>query len=328
MPHDQRNNSDMLRLYLPAFALLLTACSPADIRDSRFMMGTLVEFTVAGSDRDTAVAAISAAATEMQRIENVFTIYGDYDNSVKQFNRSPVKTPLQLPDEVSYLLEVSLKTQQESGSAFNPTLGKLNLLWGFSQPDMPSAPPSEQEIKEAIPPLRCIEKRGADWIRLGARCTLDFGAIAKGYAIDRAIEVLKHRGIKNAIINAGGDIRLIGRHRDRPWRIGIRHPRDKGEVVASLELEGDVAVVTSGDYERFYMHDGVRYHHILDPKTGRPALKVQSATVVANGSAMLADAWSTALFVAGQPGNIGGMPYLIVTPEGSSTFSDNFPKKN
>lgn len=321
----------MFHLRILTLAIFLAACSPTptDIHDSRFIMGTLVGFTVAGSDRGIAATAISAAAAEMQRIEDNFTIYGSYDNSVKQFNRAPIGAPVQLSDEVERLLEVSLDIQQKSGGAFNPLIGKLNLLWGFSQLEKLSLlPPSRQAVEEALPPPHCVEKRATSWIRLDARCMLDFGAIAKGYAIDRGIEVLKQYGIKNAIINAGGDIRLIGRHGDRPWRIGIRHPRDKSEVIAPLELEGDVAVVTSGDYERFYIHEGIRYHHILNPETGTPAAKAQSATVITHGNAMLADAWSTALFVAGHPEDIGGLPYLLVTTDGSSIFSSNLPQKD
>ncbi|ATX81978.1 thiamine biosynthesis lipoprotein [Mariprofundus ferrinatatus] len=289
----------MLRSCLLILSLIITSCSaPADIRDSRFIMGTLVEFTVTGMDEATATTAISEAANEMQRIEDLFTIYGDHDNSIKQFNRSEIGVPLLLPDEVSKLLNSSLEIKKKSNGAYDPALGKLNMLWGFSQPDSPSLPPGKQEIEAAIPPLHCIEKTEAGWIRSDERCVLDFGAIAKGYAIDRGIETLKQHGIHNAIINAGGDIRLIGRHGDRPWRIGIRHPRNKGEVIKSLELEGDVAVVTSGDYERFYIYGGARYHHILNPESGMPATEVQSSTVMAE-SAMLADAWSTALFILG-----------------------------
>jgi len=289
----------MLRLFISFIVMTLAACSaPSDIHDSRFIMGTLVEFTVVGIDDEAATTAISAAANEMQRIEDLFTIYGDHDNSVKQFNRSPVGIPVGLPDEVSRLLDTAQAIKKESHGAFDPSLGKLNLLWGFSLADKPVAPPTQQEIEQATPPSLCIIKQGDTWVRQDERCQLDFGAIAKGYAIDRGIEILKSHGIKHAIINGGGDIRLIGRHGERPWRIGIRHPRNKGEVIKSLELEGDVAVVTSGDYERYYLFEGERYHHIINPKTGWPATGSQSATVIAE-NAMLADAWSTALFIAG-----------------------------
>lgn len=287
-----------MRSYIWPLLLLLSACNPVtDIRDSRFIMGTLVEFTVVAEDQEQAAEAINAAATEMQRIEDMFTIYGEHDNSVKQLNRSAIGSPLRLPDEVNHLIKVSLSVQKQSMEAFNPALAKLNRLWGFSESLFPTTPPAERSIQRLIPPRLCFQMLGENnWIRLDERCQLDFGAIAKGYAIDMGINILRAHGIQNAIINAGGDIRLIGRHGARPWRVGIRHPRKQGEVVRALELEGDVAVVTSGDYERYYLHQGNRYHHILHPHTGMPANELQSATVIAD-NATLADAWSTALFI-------------------------------
>jgi thiamine biosynthesis lipoprotein len=292
----------MFRLLLLVITVLSAACSsPSDVHETRFIMGTLVEFTIAESNQDQAEKAVAEAAVEMQRIEDIFTIYGDVDNSVKAFNASPVNTIVKLDDEVAAVLEVALKIQRQSLGAFDPALGGLNLLWGFSLPEPTASPPPEQAIRQAVPPANCIVKKSSGWLRADKRCLLDFGAIAKGYAIDRGIAVLRNHGIRHAIINAGGDIRLIGRHGDRPWRIGIRHPRNKSDVVAALELEGDASVVTSGDYERFFISRGRRYHHILSPATGWPAGGAQSATVIAP-NATLADAWSTALFVSGVAG--------------------------
>ncbi|PIP01720.1 MAG: thiamine biosynthesis protein [Zetaproteobacteria bacterium CG23_combo_of_CG06-09_8_20_14_all_54_7] len=278
--------------------LMLTACSgQSDVHDTRFLMGTLVEFTVSDSDQAVAEQAITAAAAEMQRIEDTFTIYGDLPNAVKAFNRSPVNMPVSLPDEVSRVLAVALHVQQQSGGAFDPALGGMNLLWGFSSDPPPDSPPAAAAIEQALPPAHCIERHGSQWLRTDSRCLLDFGGIAKGYAIDRGIALLKEHGIANAIINAGGDLRLIGEHHHQPWKIGIRHPRKPGEVITSLALQGDKSIVTSGDYERFFIYNNIQYHHILNPVTGWPATQNQSVTVIAP-TAMLADAWSTALFIA------------------------------
>ena len=123
------------------------------------------------------------------------------------------------------------------------------------------------------------------------------GAFAKGYAIDLAIAYLRSWGIENTGINAGGDLRVIGQHGDRPWRIGIRHPREDG-VISWLDAEANESIFTSGDYERFYIHAGKRYHHILDPRTGYPAKGTASVTVI-HDNAGIADAAATALFIAG-----------------------------
>ena len=125
---------------------------------------------------------------------------------------------------------------------------------------------------------------------------LDFGGIAKGYAIDLACESLKLLGVRNAIVNAGGDLRAFGGHGDRPWRIAVRHPG--GGIIGSLETGADEAVFTSGNYERFRQDDESRYPHILDPRTGWPVRNLSSVTVVAN-EGWLADAAATALIVAG-----------------------------
>jgi len=290
----------MLRYIALLMLLLPVACSSStDTHETHFIMGTLVEFTIANADKQVAEKAIAAAAGEMQRIEDTFTIYGDQPNVVKAFNASVPGTLVSLPDEVASLLRLALTVKKQSHGAFDPALGKLNLLWGFSTDPPAISPPPKTAIAAAIPPEHCIQQRGSQWIRLDARCQLDFGGIAKGYAIDRGIDVLKQHGIHHALINAGGDIRLIGKHGDRPWHIGIRHPRNKNDVLADLQLQGDVSIVTSGDYERFYFYQGKRYHHLLNPQTGWPAMAAQSVTVIAD-SAALADAWSTALFIQGK----------------------------
>ncbi|MDQ6960793.1 MAG: FAD:protein FMN transferase [Mariprofundaceae bacterium] len=290
---------------LLASALIFAACAPApqDVKESRFIMGTLVTFTIAGAPRDQALNAVKASATEMQRIEDVFTIYGDHPNAVKALNASQPGTPVTLPGEVSKLLQQSLDISRQSGGAFTPVIGSLSLLWGFSLPDPPNKPPSVETIHAALSGVHnnLIEHHGNAWKRLNAQTKLDFGAIAKGYAIDRGIEVLRAHGIKSAILDAGGDLRAIGSHNGKPWRIGIRHPRDKNKTIGWFEVHGDISIVTSGDYERFFIYQGKRYHHIMVPATGMPAMKTMSATIVAS-NATLADGWSTALFVAGPDG--------------------------
>jgi len=242
----------------------------------------------------------------MQEAADLLTIYGDVRNGVKAFNASPPGTPVQLPAAVSALLMQAKAIERQSHGAFSPSLGSLSLLWGFSTPAPPSRPPADADIRRALAgvgPER-VQKLATPahtWIRLHEQTRLDFGGIGKGYAIDIGIAALRKHGIVHALINAGGDMRAIGRHGERPWHIGIKHPRQAGAVLATLDLEGDVSVVTSGDYERFFIYHGRRYHHILNPENGWPAEKSRSVTVMAK-NATLADAWSTALFVLGPKG--------------------------
>ncbi len=310
-------------LLLLASALTCAACTPApkDVKESRFIMGTLVTFTIAGTPRNQALDAIKAATTEMQRVQNEFTIYGDHPNAVKALNASQPGTPVTLPHEVSQLLQQSLEISQESGGAFTPVTGSLSLLWGFSLPNPPRKPPSAKAIRIALSGVhnRLLEHKGDVWKHLNIQTKLDFGGIAKGYAIDRGIAVLKAHGINSAILDAGGDLRAIGSHNGKPWRIGIRHPRNKNKTIGWFDVHGDISIVTSGDYERFYFYHGKRYHHIMNPVTGMPAMKSMSATVIAS-NATLADGWSTALFVRGVAGlkaiGLYGMQAVLMDAQG------------
>ncbi len=282
--------------------LLSCEQSSKDTHETRFMMGTLVSFTIVHPDKDIAMTAIRKAAQEMQRVEDIFTIYGNKPNSIKEFNQLSILTPFSFSPEVNTLLETAVGIEQQSNGAFSPTLATLNKLWGFSNTEPPRAPPSPSSIQKLLPGSQnCLQHQGKQWQRSSPNCQLDFGAIAKGYAIDRGIKALKKFGIQNAMINAGGDIRIIGKHGENNWLIGIRDPRHKDSVIATLSLHGDVSVVTSGDYERYFTNQGQRYHHILNPKTGWPSYNSQSTTVIAS-NATLADAWSTALFVLGKEG--------------------------
>lgn len=293
------------------------------------MMGTVVTFTLFGGEREANERAIRAAAEEMQRIDQYFTIYGEGENPVRAFNKAAIGEAITLPAEIDALLHQSLTVQQASHGAFDPALGELNMLWGFSKQPMPESPPQTTQIRRIAQAtgdcIKPAEKQS--WRRANIHCKLDFGAIAKGYAIERGMAVLRENHITDAMINAGGDIRLIGSHGERPWRIGIRHPRHRDEVLGTLMLKKSASVVTSGDYERFYIFNGERYHHILDPQTGIPAQASQSATVLGEEGAQV-DAWSTALFVLGPKGlkiiEKLGMDGLVVDQHGTVHMTDGF----
>ena len=207
------------------------------------------------------------------------------------------------------LIERGSELSERSGGLFNPAIGKLVALWGFASDDPPSGPPPSEEAIRAIleqqPKMTDIQLDGLKMRGSNPALKLDFGAFAKGYAVDRAIEALQEMGVRNAVVNAGGDLRAIGRHGQRPWRVGIRHPRQPG-ILASVEVEGDESVFTSGDYERYFDWHGVRYDHIIDPRSGQPAQGLSSVTVFTR-QADLADAAATALFVAG-PREVDWLP--------------------
>lgn len=202
------------------------------------------------------------------------------------------------------LLPIITKSKQlsaQSQGLFNPAIGHLLKIWGYHNDLPPEGPPPEDEdIKiwlEQKPSMETLTMRGVRINNTNPAVKLDFGAVGKGYALDVTLQHLKDMGVNHAIINTGGDLKVLGQHGERPWKVGIRHPRSEG-VIASVALNDGEAIVTSGDYERFYEFDSKRYHHIIDPRTGYPADQAQSVTVIHRDGAT-ADAASTALFVAG-----------------------------
>jgi len=199
------------------------------------------------------------------------------------------------------LIQRAQELSVASNGLFNPAIGKLIKLWGF-QDDIREneIPPDNDKILELVnqhPAMSDIIINGITLQGKNPAVSLDFGAFAKGYGVDVGIKHLRDLGIHNAIINAGGDLRAIGKRGHRPWRIGIRDPRKEG-VIASIDMGEDESIFTSGDYERFFEYEGKRYHHIIDPRTGYPAEHTRSVTVIHTNGAE-ADAAATALFVAG-----------------------------
>lgn len=266
-----------------------------------YTFGTLVEVTLVGADETHARAAYNAILDDFDYMHATWHAW--QPSALARIN-SLLKTgaPFSLAPSVLPLITLSQPLSTQSEGLFNPAIGQLINLWGFhsDQRDDQQPPPAPAEIAallESAPGMDDIAIEGLNMRGTNDTLRLDFGGFAKGYAVDVAINHLRELGIENAIVNAGGDLRAIGHHADRPWRVGIRRPRGEG-VFASLEIEGDESVFTSGDYERFFEYDGQRYHHIIDPRTGYPANQTRSVTVI-HADGATADAAATALFVAG-----------------------------
>lgn len=208
-----------------------------------------------------------------------------------------------IPDAMRALLDRATQMHSLTHGRFDVRIGALVALWGFDdEAHFRNVPPPADDIATALAALQTAPALAPGAAQYGPApgVVLDFGAIAKGDATDLAIRQLRDSGYPDAIVNAGGNLRAAGRRGERAWRIGIRHPRPdlKHRLLATLDIAGDEAVITSGDYERYFEVDGLRYHHLLDPLSGEPARGLQSVTVVADRGAT-ADAASTALFVAG-----------------------------
>lgn len=303
--------------------VLLASCQfqqAQDFKETRFLLGTIVEFTVYAEDEARALQAIAQATLVMQAIENDFTISGDKSNTVKLFNQSQHGADITLKQNVALLLAQSLDIHKQTQGAFDPTLGDLNQRWGFSAKEPSQEPLASSEIKQGLAVsgaqyLQAIKPQV--WRKKKAALKLDFGAIAKGLAIDKGIEALAKMGVKHAIINAGGDMRILGDHGDKPWKVAVRHPRQEVPL-GWFEVSSNISIVTSGDYERFYIYNGKRYHHIIDPQTGEPSSASMSVTVSAPTAAQ-ADALSTAMFILGPK---KGLPIIEEIPEVEAVWVD------
>lgn len=288
-------------ILLCAFALLATACSQPVEEETRHRftaMGTLVDVNIWGVPPVEAEAAAKELEALFVALHAAWDPWGD--GALGAVNRALAAGEPITPDpDLAQLLDEAAALTESTDGLFDPAIGSLVRLWGFSNDEArPSAPPPADEIAARLAATVPLPEMLVDGVVRGpAGVQLDLGGFLKGVAVNRGIELLQARGIEHAIVNAGGDLRAIGRRGERPWRIGIRAARDNS-IVAALEVEDDEAVFTSGDYERYFDYQGRHYHHILDPRTGYPTRGIASVTVV-HGDAALADAAATALLVAG-----------------------------
>ena len=294
-------------------------------RQTRFLMDTYCTIQVPGGVE--VRPAIDHALDRMEAIDRRFNALTP-DSPLYAFNRNG--TPVSDPDLVA-LVETALDVSRRTDGAFDITVAPLMALWGFYG-ETPALP---DESSIALCRDRVgwshLAIRNGQLVRLREGVEIDLGGIAKGLAVAEAIQVLKDHDIHSALVDAGGDIYAMGQKYGRPWKVGIRRPDAKGGIIGALDVS-DESVVTSGDYERCFEHDGIRYHHILDPKTGYPARGLCSVTVV-SPDPVLADAFSTALFVLGpdralavarQPPQVEA---LLVTSDGRLLMSDGLKER-
>jgi thiamine biosynthesis lipoprotein len=288
-------------------------------KQTRFLMDTFVTIYAIGPPQ-TGARAIKAAFERMQEVDAKFN-HLNPGGPIYAFNHSG--TPITDPE----ILMVARKAQAIStmtGGAFDITVAPLITLWGFYG-DNPAVP-DDAAIQD------CLRRIGYRKLRIGKEkmvktdpdVRIDMGGIAKGYCVDQARVVLAQHGITSALIDAGGDVFALGRRANELWKIGIRSPRGD-DLLGFMEVQ-DLAVMGSGDYERFFTHGGKRYHHIFDPRTGYPA-RGFSGTTLMHADPMLADAWNTAVFVLGPEKGpalleqIPGMEAVMIGDAGNVTYT-------
>ena len=288
-------------------------------KETRFMMGTYV--TIYASDlKRTPSRAIGLALDRMREIDAKFS-YFNPTSPIYAFNNSG--TPISDP-EILKLIRIALNVSQKTKGALDITVAPLLELWGFY--DNSFRVPQGQAIKD------CLGKVGYQHLLLEDNnlkkdiesVKIDLGGIAKGYALSEAIKVLKAQGVKSALIDMGGDIYALGNKGNKPWKVGIKNPLGGG-VLGYIEVE-DIAVISSGDYESFFIKDGTRYSHIFDPSTGYPTQGVASVTLIYDDPT-LAQIWAKIPFVIGPKKalemleEIPRMEAIVITTSGDKIYS-------
>ena len=252
------------------------------------IMGTAITVELWSDDAAAGTAAIDSVMAEMHRIDRAMSPHKD-DSELSRINREAGAAPVRLSDEMASLLARAEAFSRLSGGAFDITYAAVGQLYDYRA----RVRPSEDALARA-----CAAVGWRHLMREAHGARIDLGGFAKGHAVDNAARILRARGIDHAIVSAGGDSRVIGDRRGRPWTIGIRDPRrGSGEMVAVLPLV-DVSISTSGDYERYFDEGGERFHHLIDPATGRSPSGVRSVTVLAEDG-LTCEALSKTVFVLG-----------------------------
>ena len=303
--------------------LILTGCGQVpSVKETRILMDTFCEISCYEDSKDKSIAAIDAAFKEMERIEKVFSKFNK-NSEVSNINRLAGLEKVAASEEVFKLTEKSVYYSRISDGAFDITVAPLMEIWGFVRRH--KSIPDKETIENALEGVGYknieLDPKKLSVKFLNKKTKIDFGGIAKGYAVDRAKDVLVSRGIKNGLVNLGGNIFALGSAPgNKAWKIGVEDPRNKGKLLRSFELTNR-AISTSGNYERFFEIGGKRYSHIINPLTGEPCQGIISVTVAAD-SAEQADGLSTAIFVMGEEKglnlakSIKGIKVLILKEDG------------
>ena len=291
-------------LFLLGLLLALAGCAKAPLyQQESFVFGTRVELLIAGLDEAKARPAATAVLREFDRLHRTYHAWQPSQlaelNEAIAAGKSATVTP-----EMASLIADAQRLAKLGDGLFDPGIGRLIGLWGFQSDDFKAQLPDPAALARWRASRPSIADLQLDGTRVSSRnkdVALDFGGYLKGVALDRAADILKQHGVSNALINIGGNVMALGTKNGERWRVGIQHPRQSGPL-ATLALDDGEAIGTSGDYQRFFMLDGKRYCHLLDPRSGEPVTHTQALTVLISKrptAGTLSDAASKPLFIAG-----------------------------
>ena len=304
------------------------------VERARVSMGSEVHLTAWTADERGALAAFEAAFDEFDRLDALMSVWKE-GSDIEKLNRAAGDEAVPVSDDVREVLNMARQASEWTDGKFDVTFGALSGLWKFDH-DLDGNIPARADVLARLPridylKLEVDQAKGTAFLKQkGMRAHL--GGVGKGYAVDRAAAIMRGRGINDFMIQSGGDLYVAGRRGDRPWRAGIQDPRGPaGSIFAAMDLT-DSAFSTSGDYERFFMKDGRRYHHIIDPDSGEPARGSRSVTIV-TPRAVVADGLSTGVFILGPEKGMAlierlqGVEGVIVTDSNNLLVSSGLARR-
>ena len=286
-----------LKSIVMVFFVTITSQTSAEWQtENAAIMGTTIRVEVWHPDQEIRQKGISQVFEEMERVNRLMSPYIE-QSQLSKINKYAHERPIEVDQDLFLLIQKSLEMSELTQGAFDITFASVGHLYNYRE----KIKPTEEEIIQATDFINYKniilnkQKRTISFAKLGVK--IDLGGIAKGFAVDQAIHSLVELEIEHALISAGGDTRILGDRLGRPWLVGIRNPENPDKVIAMLPLQ-DEALSTSGDYERFFIEDGIKYHHIINPSTGKSASELRSASII-GVDATTTDALSTSVFILG-----------------------------
>lgn len=330
----QKSLSALTVAFLLALPILYSCSHTSEriFKETRPSMYTIVSITVVARTEDQARTAIDASFAELDRLASLLNFYSD-TSEISMINKQAGLKPVKVSEDTFDIIEKAVYVSGMTEGAFDVTVGPLVKLWDIKNKIIPD----EKSIKEKLRIVgyqNIVLNKAASTVfikRKGAQ--IDLGGIIKGYSVDKVVEVLRRNGIKSGVVSVGGEIRALGKKPDgAPWVVGVQNPRQTGpndEVIATLELS-DKALSTSGDYIKYFEKNGIRYHHLLDPKTGYPSKQCGSATIIADDNTTT-DGFSK-LFILGPEKGLAiakklGFDVLFIDCKGGIVMSDGLKNK-
>jgi thiamine biosynthesis lipoprotein len=310
-----------------ALIVLASGCTKSKtVQKTQSIMGTDVTITVVAQSSEEGEAAIEAGMRELRRLDAMMSLYKN-DSEITKVNLAAGKNPVQVSPEMVEVVERAVEVSRLSGGIFDVTIGPLVVLWQMRLKE--GKVPTDQEIARTRSLVNyrniVIDKKASTIFLKKPGMIMDLGGM-KGYTADRAAAMIKKSGIDNAIIAVAGDIWVLGHREDgTPWRIGVQHPREQDKTLTVLDIK-DKYISTSGDYERFVIKENKRYHHIIDPRTGKPSKGVISATLIGDKGALI-DPLTKVPFIIGPAEGIKivkklGAEAIIVDDQGKVFMTD------